>query len=264
MADKEDKLVSDSKYSFLWHNCLVAISLGNMALWYIISRRASVDNPHVWLSFIYTMVCAYRSFFPRIDLERWVLYDTMLSSVFFGRSGATMAEISFAVQLALQVQSLGINNVSVNFIVPMLTIAQVFCWSGVVLRNNFYHIIEESLWAVAAIIIAANLSHYYITGDPAAVSQQSTALIVSLIALAAYIVYMIFVDVPMYIHKYRTGPMKDRLSLFAGIKHALFVRVKKTSWSLHWQKESYWLTPYFSCAVWASIYFMASWKPHHQ
>ena len=261
MTEKESKLVLDSNYSYLWHNCLVVISLGNIALWYIYSQRAVDGNPHVWLSFIYTVVCAYRSFFPRIYLERWVLYDTILSSVFFGRSGATMAEISFAMQLALQVRSLGIDNMSISFIVPMLTIAQMFCWSGVVLRNNFYHIIEETLWAVAAIIIASNVSYYYLTGDAATVNSQSTALLTSLFALVAYIIYMVFVDVPMYIHKYRNGSPKDYLSLFAGIQHALFVRVKKTSWSLQWRKESYWLTPYFSFAVWASIYFMATWQP---
>jgi len=39
-------------------------------------------------------VCAYRSILPRIDLERYCLFDTPWSNVVLGRSAATIAEVS--------------------------------------------------------------------------------------------------------------------------------------------------------------------------
>jgi len=56
---------------------------------------------HLFLSGIYVFVCAYRSFLPRIDLERYCLFDTRLSSIFLGRLAATVAELAFSMQLAL-------------------------------------------------------------------------------------------------------------------------------------------------------------------
>ena len=67
----------------------------------------SYQQSHLVLSGIYVFVCAYRSFLPRIDLERYCLWDTPLSSIFLGRSAVTVAEICFAGQMALFLHRLG-------------------------------------------------------------------------------------------------------------------------------------------------------------
>jgi hypothetical protein len=53
------------------------------------------------LSALYVLGCAYRSVLPVYDIPRFVLVDSHLSSVFIGRSIATIAELCFAGQWAL-------------------------------------------------------------------------------------------------------------------------------------------------------------------
>ena len=42
----------------------------------------------------YVFGCAFRSFLPRADVQRICLFDTWLSSVFVGRTVATVAELA--------------------------------------------------------------------------------------------------------------------------------------------------------------------------
>lgn len=62
---------------------------------------------HVVLSGIFTVVCAFRSIFPRVDLERYCIVDSCVSSMVIGRSAATVAEISFATQIGLIMHEIG-------------------------------------------------------------------------------------------------------------------------------------------------------------
>ena len=151
----------DSHKTFLWWKTLCSISVGNILLWtwtYANSQEDQLNlyrKYHLILSGIYTFVCAYRSVLPRIDLERYCLFDTQFSSIVLGRSAATIAEISFATQLGLLMHEYAINyqhpvaECFSFFIPPLLTLAQCFCWMGVVTRNHVYHAVEESLWAIA-------------------------------------------------------------------------------------------------------------------
>ena len=55
----------------------------------------------VWLSAPFVFGCAFRSVFPRADVQRIVVVDSWLSSVAVGRMVAMIAEVSFAAQCAL-------------------------------------------------------------------------------------------------------------------------------------------------------------------
>jgi len=106
-------------HTFLWWTFLSLIALANMAVWvwsYLtIDTTGAASCPahhpyqrhHLHLSGVYVFVCAYRSFWPRIDLERYCLFDTFASSVALGRSAATVAEVSFAAQIALWLYHVG-------------------------------------------------------------------------------------------------------------------------------------------------------------
>jgi hypothetical protein len=155
-ANKE----SEPHKTLLWWLTLCGIAAGNILLWLWTYANAEVSEMnmyrkyHLLLSGIYTFVCAYRSVLPRIDLERYCLFDTQFSSIVLGRSAATIAEISFATQLALLIHEWAVtynHPVAAAFsyvISPTLTLAQGFCWMGVVTRNHVYHAVEESLWAI--------------------------------------------------------------------------------------------------------------------
>ena len=61
----------------------------------------------VLLCAAYVFGCAFRSILPRADVQRIALFDTWLSSVFVGRSVATIAEVCFVIQWAIVLRQLG-------------------------------------------------------------------------------------------------------------------------------------------------------------
>ena len=104
------------------------------------------------VSGVYVLVCAYRSVLPRVDLERLVVVDTHLSSIFLGRAAATVAEICFALQLGLLVHQLGVHaNLpwvqTAAWAVPVfMVVAQGFCWHSVLTLNHITQAVESLLW----------------------------------------------------------------------------------------------------------------------
>ena len=105
------KLVRTQRRVLVWWRTLCQLSVLNICLWTFIWLFGPTDNPYsvmqLTLSGIYVFVCAYRSWLPRVDLERQVLFDSPLSSIFLGRSAATVAEICFGIQLGLLLHQVG-------------------------------------------------------------------------------------------------------------------------------------------------------------
>ena len=101
----------DEHKTILWWRLLSSIAVLNILLWVVTVALLSQDSAyvkwHILLSGIYTAVCAFRSFVPRIDLERYCLVDSRFSSMVVGRSAATVAEISFAIQIGLLMHEVG-------------------------------------------------------------------------------------------------------------------------------------------------------------
>jgi hypothetical protein len=197
--------------TLLWYTHLCTFSCINIFIYF------NFFNHNIFAG-IYTCVCAFRSFFPRVDAERVVLFDTCLSSIFLGRLLATFAEISFAIVVS-----------QYNYIlITNIILAQMFCWTSVITQNPFYHIIEESLWAVSSL--------YFIF-----YKQNFFAFL--------YLLYMIKIDIPMYVQKYRSHKEKS-LSVIEGLYDSIFTRYENTDWNF-WRKEAFWMTPYFTFGVWA-------------
>jgi hypothetical protein len=109
-----------------WWWCLCGVSLLNVMVWSAsvarIQRRRALHHPvsgaatriQILLSGGYVLGCAYRSAFPVYDLQRLCLVDSWLSSVFVGRSVATLAELC--------------------------------SWYAVLTTSNGGHVLEESIW----------------------------------------------------------------------------------------------------------------------
>ena len=88
----------------IWWSFLILVSAGNLALLLNLHsqysrtgspRRAGARavEPLLLLCAAYVIGCAFRSILPRADVQRICLFDTWLSSVFVGRSVATVAEL---------------------------------------------------------------------------------------------------------------------------------------------------------------------------
>lgn len=262
-----------SSKTFLWWASLSLIAFVNIYLWLWTFCKVTSSNNGTFestsdqddykrmqliLSGIYVLVCAYRSVFPRIDLERYCLFDTPLSSIFLGRLTATIAEISYSAQFALFLYKLGEAHhhpVCQNFamtLVPLITVAQMFCWCGVLSLNHVYHAIEESIWAVVGGCISVHFLLF-------SIYQQDLKLfgLIGCIFSLLFFLFMVIVDVPMYIARWKEGKHTGRKHLLMrhGSADAFSRRVVTWEWNA-WKEEVMWLTGYFSSAVWISLAFV--------
>jgi|GEM_PF-5845790 len=150
--------------TMLWWAGLCVASLLNVWMWLAAVRVGLPDTTYKsWqlvLSGVYVAVCAFRSAFPRVDLERLCLWDTPLSAIFIGRAVATLAEMCFAVQCTLFLSKLSeitrvasLDTLSVG-IVPVIVIAQLSCWYAVITLNHLGHVVEEILWTFIVALLA--------------------------------------------------------------------------------------------------------------
>src|SRR6202453_282549 len=152
----------------LWWSFLVIVSAANIAgLGWLYSRLRKSGvfavEPLLLLGSAYVLGCAFRSLLPRADVQRICLFDTWLSSVFVGRSVATVAEVCFAAQWAIILYRLGTMtgaDTAVNaawIIVPLILIAECYSWYAVLTRHYLGNAIENSLWAVAFFVVGIGL-----------------------------------------------------------------------------------------------------------
>src|SRR4051812_26744156 len=86
----------------VWWIFLLVVSSANMVLFLLLRSQLRARmlvrlgiiriELFVFLCAAYVFGCAFRSILPRADIQRICLFDTWLSSVFVGRSVATVAE----------------------------------------------------------------------------------------------------------------------------------------------------------------------------
>lgn len=241
------------KKTWIWWTGLRLVSVLNIGLLVATVFLAPESNSrqvHLICATIYTLVCAFRSFFPRVDLERTVLIDHPLSSVFLGRSSATIAEMAFTLQCAVFAASL---NPDFNWIpyalLPLIAVAQVCCWTGVLTLNHLWHGAEEVLWGLGMILLAT----VFILALPGE-GLYKTLLPLGILGCGAGAFVMLVLDVPMYFKRRRQAIKSEApvLGILEGVKDAIARREATGQWSV-WKHEVAWMTPYFSACVWLSI-----------
>ena len=253
----------------LWWLFLVFASVINIVAWtwtrLYLYKNISILNfrfnkliPEnlIWFSAFYVFVCAYRSIFPKADVQRICLFDNWLSSVFLGRTMATIGELCFIAQWAIVIRYLAIatNEKKVErlsyYIVPIIMIAECFSWFAVITTNYFGNSIEESLWTVTYILIVYSLAKLW----PKFKDAFKYAIGISIVFNLLYIFFMIFVDVHMYITRL-IQDTKDHKKYFGFIDGIIDLN---TRWIVtydinHWKTEIPWMSLYFSFAVLVSI-----------
>jgi hypothetical protein len=246
-----------------WWSLLTLVSGANIAVWVLLYRELhqqpgsiSGIEPMLLLCAAYVFGCAFRSVLPRADVQRICLVDTWLSSVAIGRSVATVAEICFAAQWAMILNQLGAMtgaDTTVNaawLIVPLIVVAEFFSWYGVVTTNYLGNAIENSIWAVAFFIAGIGLCRLLPEFD----GPVRLVLVVTIFGIAAYLAFLMTIDVPMYLNRWRTEVVDGGrlLKPLEGLRDA------STRWVVthdlaEWKDEIAWVSLYFSAAVWASL-----------
>jgi hypothetical protein len=250
-----------------WWTMLTLVSGFNIAVWFWLYRIlpdhqtggfGSTAGTEIMLALCaaYVFGCAFRSFLPRAEVQRIVLFDTWLSSVMLGRTVATVAEVSFVAQWAMVLHQLGAMTgaettlIAAWVIVPLILIAECFSWHAVLTTNYLWHAVENSLWAVAFFIIGVGLCRLLPEFD----GTLRMALILAIIGIMGYLAFLATIDVPMYVARWRAGAANGSrlLSPLEGIRDAS-VRWIVTHDMAEWKDEIAWMSLYFSGAVWASL-----------
>ena len=250
-----------------WWGLLTLVSGVNIAVWFLLYRQlheapvgslgsASGMGLMLLLCGAYVFGCAFRSLLPRADVQRICLFDTWLSSVVVGRSVATVAEVCFAAQWAIILYQLGTltgADTTLNaawVIVPLILIAECFSWHAVLTTHYLGNAIENSIWAVAFFIVGIGLCRLLPEFD----GEVRVILAVVIIGIAGYLAFLMTVDVPMYLARWRAGVADGgkRLRLIEGLRDV------NTRWVVthdlaEWKDEIAWMSLYFSLAVWSSL-----------
>jgi hypothetical protein len=250
-----------------WWALLTLVSGANIAVWVLLYRQlyeqpagslggTSGIGLMLLLCAAYVFGCAFRSFLPRADVQRICLFDTWLSSVVVGRSVATVAEICFAAQWVIILRQLGGiagADTTVNValvIVPLIVLAECCSWHAVLTTNFLGNAIENSIWAVAFLVIGIGLCRLL----PEFNGPVRVALAIAISGIASYLAFLMIIDVPMYLGRWRAG-LADGSRLLG---HLEGLRDVSTRWVVthdiaHWKGEIAWMSLYFSAAVWASL-----------
>jgi hypothetical protein len=266
-----------------WWGLLTTVSGANIAVWFLLYRQfheqpagdlggtsgielmlLQTGNLHsasnielmLLLCAAYVFGCAFRSFLPRADVQRICLFDTWLSSVAVGRTVATVAEVCFAAQWAIILHQLGKmtgSDTTLNaawVVVPLILIAECFSWYAVLTTNYLGNAIENSIWAVAFFFVGIGLFRLLPEFD----GRVRLVLAVAIIGIAVYLAFLVTVDVPMYLSRWRTvvADGSRRLRPLEGLRDVA------TRWIVshdlaEWKDEIAWMSLYFSAAVWASL-----------
>jgi hypothetical protein len=249
-----------------WGLLLVAASTNVALLLWLRSRFRNVEIDRrsagvradllLLLSAGYVFGCGFRSILPRADVQRICLFDTWLSSVFVGRSVATVAELCFALQWAIVLRRLGdatdsdtARNTS-KAIVPLIVLAECCSWYAVITTNYLGNVLENSLWTVTFALIAVALLR--LLGSFRGVVRLLIGT--AAVGATAYVAFMCTVDVPLYLARWHEDMANGRefFGLVAGLRDAAI------HWTVShdiadWQDEIAWMSLYFSMAVWASL-----------
>jgi hypothetical protein len=247
--------MSWDKEVFFWWILMSSIGVINIIFWLLILKKQSFNS---WLfsGGLYVLGCSTRSFIPRSDIDRVVMFDHFFSSVFVGRTIATIAELGFiaqwAIVLSLIAQEVKDKNILFisRIIFPMIAIAEIFSWYASITTNTLGSVFEESLWGLSFLFIFFAL----LAVRKYLVPRLRLWALAFSAGILIYVIYMFTIDVPFYYSKWQEGLLNNKSYDFLGTGIFKMMNQWKVSRQYQdWQYEFLWQGLYFSFGVWASL-----------
>ncbi|GMI45979.1 hypothetical protein TrCOL_g5823 [Triparma columacea] len=246
--------VPGEMYARLWHLVLSLLACNNILQLVDLARMRVKENSwnaRMTCTCIFTLVCAFRSFLPRVDAERLCFWDLgLIQSPFVGRSFATVAEISFAYQCTRYwSRVVGQCKVQGSVIIGniawfLCSFAQVLCWTGVLTTNNFWHACENSLWGLSPFLLCIG-AYEAVTRKEAHKHKKNLEFLKTFCATVPFFVaYLATSDVPMYIRKWREG-VGGGVDLTIGEGFVDSMRCNVDRSDDLWFQEMPWMSGYF-------------------
>jgi len=179
-----------------------------------------------------------------------------VSSVIVGRSVATVAELCFMAQCALLLHHIAKDArarfwVGLSwFLVPLIVMAEVCSWYGVLTTSYLGNAVEESIWALSALLVIVGFLTLWFRCGAAYRPFLAAGAVVGI----AYVTFMCAVDVPMYVSRWLADEASGReyLSVSQGLWDVGARWTVSFAWE-EWRTEIPWMSLYFSVGVWWSI-----------
>ena len=289
-----DTFVKSNNKVLGWWTFLIIISIFNILFISIYAFTHKLNNKQLLIfvfAFIFSIVCAIRSFYPTKYTEKTCFLKTKYYTPFVIRVLATVAELTYIllfvyifIYIIKNIKSIANINLDylkkyVYLVIPIVILAEVFSWLGSITEYQLWNVSEEILWFLSSIILIV-ISLYILKN----IKHIKTNKIRSIYYLLSGIVpiatifatFMIVVDIPMYIRRWIKGEKIKSKSLNQifnefKIKHRKnfdnkindFRQCKKVDKSLNtWKNEIPWLTGYFTIGVWTT-FVLAIWFKHH-
>ena len=265
--NKQNIIINDIKHGKSWNNLLISTYIVNIFI--LIYVFFFVKKFH-WLYFLLLanaiIFTGIRGIYPVLEGERKCMHKTV--SPFITRSCATIAEISLGILVVLMVLNIlkhikKQNNNKIfttlerlcYIIISLPVLANMNCWMGVSTNLNLFNAIEESLWAIYAIIL---LVIFIIGLKNLSKSTKKYNLIkntfgIGIVLLVLYIFYMIIFDIPLYLKKYLYEVNSSEVeTIDKGIKSMFNCKLVTNKYS-DWSREIIWMTTYFT--LWMFLLF---------
>jgi hypothetical protein len=177
----------------------------------------------------------------RICVATWSLFDDLQLEE--SQCALLLFKLSHSADASI-VRTIGLT------VLPIIIVAELACWFAVITLNHIGHAIEELLWSIMVALVAAGFVIY---------SQHAGGglplwVVIGLIACAGTTALIMFVDIPLYIARWRTGKRAGLryLRIRDGLKDA-FLRRQVTHAVEDWRNEVLWMSLYFSAGVWVSL-----------
>jgi hypothetical protein len=200
----------------VWYSILIVHAI--LAMQQLYDARHNLDVC------IFTIVNIISSICPRIDFYRICIVHNAVSTALVGRTLSTIAHVAVANQL---------ERVTHLSMIPLFIYAEVFCWASMVMKQPFFQIIADCLWAIAGL-----RTMYYFNQK----KMQSMAF-----AAAFFSSYMITIDIPMY-----SGRASTPITFMDGLKEIGDCTVTH-DWS-KWEQDSVWMMAYYIGGTQTALY----------
>jgi hypothetical protein len=143
-----------------------------------------------------------------------------------------------------------IGRIASRTVLPLIVVAETCSWYSVLTTDNIGHTAEESLWGICAALLVAGVAAM----ASRCPRDRRPLLLVWCVAGAAYVAFMLLVDVPMYWSRWIADQAAGRhyLTIAQGIHDVAVRHTVSFRWN-DWKREMPWMSLYFSVAVWLSI-----------
>ncbi|GMI26160.1 hypothetical protein TeGR_g2082 [Tetraparma gracilis] len=261
-------------WSVHWFACMCALASLNLLLcaklFFFSSRSVATStlSPSFRLCIVFTLVCAFRSYFPTVYLSRACIVDTFLSNILLARLLAFVGELTWMVQVSHSLKQVNRqleNNPAVNKlangVIFLIACAECFSTYATITKNSLFFTLEEGSWVVAGVTCISPALVLLVSAFRRRINPLQGRkyirryLIVMCTFMIVYDVWGVTTDVPSNFSRYmdeRDTTPSPWLSFKDGLAEVTGSCTLDRSWET-WSGYLLWMTSYFSLGVWSSV-----------